>query len=89
MKRYEPLPASLFIDNRRRFCQYLEPNSMAIFMANELFLKNADATYTFKQNSNLYYLTGIDQEETVLILYPITPILICAKCYLYERPIKK
>lgn len=73
MKKYEPLPSALFIENRKRFCQLLEPNSMAIFMANELFLKNADATYTFKQNSNLYYLTGIDQEETILILYPDHP----------------
>ncbi|MCS7077285.1 MAG: aminopeptidase P N-terminal domain-containing protein [Bacteroidia bacterium] len=73
MKKYKPLPASLFVENRKRFCQLLEPNSMAIFMANELFLKNADATYTFKQNSNLYYLTGIDQEETILILYPNHP----------------
>lgn len=73
MKKYDPLPKSLFTENRKRFCKELAPNSMAIFMANEIFLKNADATYTFKQNSNLYYLTGIDQEETVLILYPDHP----------------
>jgi len=73
MKKYEPLPKSLFAENRKRFCKELAPNSMAIFMANEIFLKNADATYTFKQNSNLYYLTGIDQEETILILYPDHP----------------
>lgn len=73
MKKYQPLPNTSFIEHRKRFVQHLAPNSVAIFHANELFLKNADATYSFRQNNNLYYLSGIDQEETILVLFPDHP----------------
>ena len=48
----------------------LKPNSMVIVLANDIYPTNADGTMAFKQNSDLFYLTGVDQEETTLVLMP-------------------
>lgn len=69
MKYTLPGP-ELFIENRRRLAARLAPNSLAILVANDILPTNADGTLPFKQNSDLFYLTGIDQEDTFLILYP-------------------
>lgn len=68
--RYETLPNDLFIRNRERLLGLLKPNSMIVVHANDIYPTNADGTMAFKQNSDLFYLTGVDQEETVLILMP-------------------
>jgi len=68
--RYEPIPTELFIRNRERLLGLLKPNSMVIVHANDIYPTNADGTMSFKQNSDLFYLTGVDQEETVLVLMP-------------------
>lgn len=68
--KYLPLNNEIFINNRQRFIQHLKPNSIAIFNSNDEWPSNGDALHTFKQNSNLYWLTGIEQEDTMLILYP-------------------
>jgi Xaa-Pro aminopeptidase len=68
--KYLPLNNQIFINNRKRFVQKLKPNSIAIFNSNDEWPSNGDALHTFKQNSNLYWLTGIEQEDTMLILYP-------------------
>ena len=68
--KYLPIDSKLFIENRKRFVAQLKPNSMAIFNANDMMPRNADAQHFWRQNSDLFYLTGIDQEETVLILFP-------------------
>ena len=72
--KYLPIDSKLFIENRKRFVSNLKPNSMAIFNANDMMTRNADAQHFWRQNSDLFYLTGIDQEETVLILFPDCPI---------------
>jgi Xaa-Pro aminopeptidase len=72
--KYLPIDSKLFIENRKRFVSNLKPNSMAIFNANDMMPRNADAQHFWRQNSDLFYLTGIDQEETVLILFPDCPI---------------
>lgn len=69
MKYTLPGP-ELFIENRRRLAARLAPNSLAVLVANDILPTNADGTLPFKQNSDLFYLTGIDQEDTFLILYP-------------------
>ena len=51
----------------------MEPASIAIFVSNDEVPSNADALYKFKQNSDLYWLTGIAQEDTMLILFPGNP----------------
>ena len=68
--KYLPIDNKLFIENRKRFTSKLKPNSLAIFNANDMMPRNADAMHLWRQNSDLFYLTGIDQEETILILFP-------------------
>ena len=68
--RYEPIPAGLFSRNRDRLRGLLKPDSMVVLHANDIYPTNADGTLPFKQNSDLFYLTGVDQEETTLVLMP-------------------
>lgn len=68
--RYETISADLFIRNRQNLRGLLKPGSLVIVHANDIYPTNADGTMAFKQNSDLFYLTGVDQEETVLILMP-------------------
>jgi Xaa-Pro aminopeptidase len=71
--RYEKLSSTLFIKNRAKLIELLPPKSMVIISSNDIMPTNADGTMGFKQNSDLYYLSGLDQEETLLILYPDAP----------------
>lgn len=73
MKRYTELSKDLFIQNRSEFTKKMAPNSIAIFHSGDIYHKSADATHNFFQNPDLFYLTGIDQEETILILFPDAP----------------
>jgi Xaa-Pro aminopeptidase len=68
--RYTSPPSSLFVENRRRLAERLKPNSAVIVVAHDVLPSNADGSLPFRQNSDLYYLTGVDQEETVFIFYP-------------------
>ncbi|SEM84004.1 Xaa-Pro aminopeptidase [Chitinophaga rupis] len=71
--KYLPLDPQLFTKNRQRFMAKMQPQSIAIFNSNDELPSNGDALYTFKQNSDLYWLTGIEQEDTMVILYPNNP----------------
>lgn len=71
--KYLPIDQKLFIQNRSNFVKHLKPNSIAIFNSNDEMPFNADQYHPFKQNSDLFYLCGIDQEETILLLYPDCP----------------
>jgi Xaa-Pro aminopeptidase len=64
------LSQSVFEFNRKRFVQQLKPNSIAVFNSNDIYPISADSTHPFEQHRDIFYLTGIDQEETTLILYP-------------------
>jgi Xaa-Pro aminopeptidase len=68
--RYQPLPADLYISNRQRLYAQLPPRSVVILQANDVLPTNADGSMNFVQNSDLFYLSGIDQEETILVLFP-------------------
>lgn len=68
--KYLPLDPRIFIKNRERFIKQLAKNSIAIFNSNDELPENGDALYKFKQNSDLFWLTGIEQEDTMLVLYP-------------------
>jgi Xaa-Pro aminopeptidase len=68
--RYEPIAQRLFVLNRRNFVSHLKPSSIAIFHSNDIMPTSADGTMPFRQSSDFFYLTGIDQEESVLILFP-------------------
>ncbi len=65
--------SKIFIENRKRFVAQMEKNSIAIFNSNDEIPTNGDALYPFKQNSDLFWLTGIRQEDTMLVLYPDNP----------------
>ena len=69
----ENINPQIFIDNRKRFISEMGKNSIAIFNSNDEIPSNGDALYTFKQNTDLYWLTGIRQEDTMLILFPDHP----------------
>ena len=68
--KYLPLNPDIFINNRKRFVAGMQPNSIAIFVSNDEFPKNGDALHRFKQNSDLFWLSGIEQEDSLVILYP-------------------
>jgi Xaa-Pro aminopeptidase len=69
----ENINPQIFVDNRKRFVAQMEKNSVAIFNSNDEVPSNGDALYPFVQNSDLYWLTGIRQEDTMLILFPDNP----------------
>ncbi len=71
--RYAPIDSTLFIENRRRFTELLPPGAVAIFHSNDVLPTNADGARPFIQDSNLFWLTGIDQEDSICILFPDAP----------------
>ncbi len=71
--KYLPLNPEIFINNRKRFVKQMLPNSIAVFVSNDEWPSNGDAIHTFKQNSNLFWLSGITQEDSMVILFPDCP----------------
>ena len=71
--RYDKIDKNLYINNRKNYLDKVNQNSTSVFVSNEFMPTNADETLHFVQNTNLLYLTGIDQEETFLILAPNFP----------------
>jgi Xaa-Pro aminopeptidase len=71
--RYQKIEKQLFVNNRQNLVKLLKPNSVAVLNANDIMPTNSDGTMRFRQNSDLFYLTGVDQEETVLVLCPQFP----------------
>lgn len=67
------IPNTLFARNRRNFASMMAKNSIAVFTANEEMSRNGDQCYPFRQNSDFFYLTGIDREGAFLILFPDHP----------------
>ncbi len=64
---------NLFIKNRTKFSNKINDGGMAVFHSNDEAPRNGDAYFTFRQQSDIYYLTGIDQEDTILVLFPSSP----------------
>ncbi len=71
--KYLPLNPQLFLNNRKRFVKEMLPNSIAIFVSNDEFPSNGDALHSFKQNTDLFWLSGINQEDSMVILFPDNP----------------
>lgn len=71
--KYPLVDRQLFEINRQNFTKRLSANSIAIFQSNDEFPRSGDQTHSFKQNADLFYLSGIDQEETILFLFPDCP----------------
>lgn len=68
--KYNAFDPKLFIENRKRFAESLKPNSISLFVSNDIMPTNADGSMGFVQNADLFYLSGVDQEETILLIYP-------------------
>ena len=68
--RYTQISSALFIKNRQNFTAKMEANSIAILTSNDVMPNNADDEMGFSQNNDLFYLSGVDQEESILLLYP-------------------
>ncbi|MGZ3932408.1 MAG: aminopeptidase P N-terminal domain-containing protein [Bacteroidia bacterium] len=68
--KYAAINKSLFVENRNKFKQSLKPGALAIFVSNDIMPTNADGSMGFRQNSDLFYLTGVDQEDTILVIFP-------------------
>ena len=68
--RYQPLPASEYISNRKNFKAAMQPKSLAVFNSNDIYPVSADSTLPFAQHRDIFYLCGVDQEESILVLFP-------------------
>ena len=68
--RHEPLDPKLFTENRARLAKLLPPKSVAVLNANDILPTNADGSLLMRANSDLFYLTGVEQEETLLVIFP-------------------
>ncbi len=84
--KYLPLDPEIFIENRRRFTEKMDKNSIAFFNSNDELPMNGDALYRFKQNSDLFWLTGIEQEDTMLIIFPGNPDVKYREVLVLVRP---
>ncbi|MCF8303693.1 MAG: aminopeptidase P N-terminal domain-containing protein [Bacteroidales bacterium] len=68
-----PIPQNLFVHNRKRLAQHLDEQSLVILFSSDEMPRNGDQFYPFRQNSDLFYLTGIEQEKTVFMMFPDAP----------------
>ncbi|MCE2613707.1 aminopeptidase P family protein [Flavobacteriaceae bacterium D16] len=68
--KYDLIPSSLFIKNRKKFMADMKPKSLAVFNSNDIYPVSADSTMPFEQHRDIFYLSGVDQEESILLLFP-------------------
>ena len=71
--KYHQINSQLFIKNRKNFASNMKPNSLAVFNSNDIYPISADSTMPFEQHRDILYLSGVDQEESVLVLFPDCP----------------
>lgn len=68
--KYDRIPQELFIKNREKFVKNMKENTLAVFNSNDIYPVSADSTLPFAQHRDIFYLTGADQEESILVLFP-------------------
>ena len=71
--KYHQIDRNLFIKNRAKFTAAMKPNSVAVFNSNDIYPVSADSTLPFAQHRDIFYLSGVDQEESILLLFPDAP----------------
>ena len=71
--KYSTIDSSLFINNRKNFTGKMKSNSLAVFNSNDIYPIGADSTMPFEQHRDIFYLSGVDQEESILVLFPDCP----------------
>ncbi|HTO16305.1 MAG TPA: aminopeptidase P family protein [Edaphocola sp.] len=84
--KYLPIKSELYQKNRARFIKEMKPNSIAIFNANPPVAENGDASYNYKANSNITWLSGVTQEKTMVILYPDNKEEAAKEILVIQRP---
>lgn len=68
--KYDRIDSTLYISNRKKFTERMTANSLAVFNSNDIFPISADSTMPFQQHRDILYLSGVDQEESILVLFP-------------------
>ncbi|MBI2259162.1 MAG: aminopeptidase P family protein [Flavobacteriia bacterium] len=68
--KYLPIPNELFVKNRKKFVSKMKKNCVAVFNSNDIITTSADSTMPFQQHRDIFYLSGVDQEESILVLFP-------------------
>jgi Xaa-Pro aminopeptidase len=71
--KYAPISRELFVKNRNNFSAQMKSSSLAVFNSNDIYPVSADSTLPFAQHRDIFYLSGVDQEESVLVLFPDCP----------------
>jgi Xaa-Pro aminopeptidase len=68
--KYEHIPKELFVKNRAKFTALMEKGALAVFNSNDIYPVSADSTMPFQQHRDILYLSGVDQEESILVIFP-------------------
>jgi len=68
--KYERIPSDLYVKNRKKFAQQMKGNTLAVFNSNDIYPISADSSIPFQQHRDILYLSGVDQEESILVLFP-------------------
>ena len=71
--KYHQINSNLFVKNRSKFTAQMKPKSVAVFNSNDIYPVSADSTLPFAQHRDIFYLSGVDQEESILLLFPDAP----------------
>ena len=71
--KYHQIDRNLFIKNRAKFTSQMKPNGVAVFNSNDIYPVSADSSLPFAQHRDIFYLSGVDQEESILLLFPDAP----------------
>ncbi|MFT5242227.1 MAG: Xaa-Pro aminopeptidase [Glaciecola sp.] len=71
--KYHKIDSTLFIKNRKNFMSKMKPSSLAVFNSNDIYPISADSTMPFEQHRDIFYLSGVDQEESILVMFPDCP----------------
>lgn len=71
--KYDLIDNALFIKNRKNFAAQMKPNSLAVFNSNDIYPVSADSTMPFEQHRDIFFLSGVDQEESILVIFPDCP----------------
>ena len=71
--KYHQIDRDLYVKNRAKFTAQMKPNSVAVFNSNDIYPVSADSTLPFAQHRDILYLSGVDQEESILLLFPDAP----------------
>ncbi len=71
--KYHPIDSALFVKNRSNFMAQMKASSLAVFNSNDIYPISADSTMPFQQHRDIYYLSGVDQEESILVMFPDCP----------------